>query len=474
MTALPRPTAAAGSRNASAGQPEASNTLSLRQFCDSICRTQSTYYRAAIRYGRYMPPTASRYLVCLAVSACILACFAAGCASPDDLLSRLTGQDSQPLIVSALPGADLHVHVIDVGQGDAILIRFRGKAMLVDAGEIGKGETVVAYLEENDVEELDVVVATHAHSDHIGGMKEVLSAFPVGRFVDSGQPHTTRTYENLLIQIDDLGIPYAVAERGGTLDLDPDLRVEILNPAREPAGDLNEDSVVLKITYGRISFLLTGDAGFPAEESMRAAGLGLDADVLKVGHHGTRYASSDEFLAAVSPAVSIISVGEGNDYGHPHDEAMGRLQAAGSQIYRTDEAGTVVVATDGKQMAIATGASTVTATAAMPTPAAANATAPALAITGLDLENETFTITSSEPEPVNLTAWTITDEGTRNTYVFPLFILDAGADVTVHTGPGNDTATDLYWGRESPVWNNDGDLATLADANGTIVATRER
>jgi competence protein ComEC len=426
-----------------------------------------------------MSPTASRYLVCLAVSACILACFAAGCSIPDDLPFRLPGQNSHPAIVSALPGADLLVHVIDFGQGDAVLVQFRDTAMLIDAGEIGKGKTVVAYLEANDIERLDVVVATHAHSDHIGGMKEVLSAFPVGRFVDSGQPHTTRTYENLLIQVEDLGIPYTVAERGRTIDLDPDLTVQILNPAREPFGDLNEDSVVLKITYGGVSFLLTGDAGFPAEEDMRAAGLDLDADVIKVGHHGTRYASSAEFLAAVSPAVSIISVGEGNDYGHPHDEAMARLQAAGSQIYRTDESGTIVVATDGEQLAIATGATSVTVPTRTATPsptptAVPNATVPALAITDLDLTNETVTIQSSEPEPVNLTGWTITDEGTRNTYVFPLFVLDTGEDVTVHTGPGNDTATDLYWGRTSPVWNNDGDLATLADANGTVVATMER
>jgi competence protein ComEC len=421
-----------------------------------------------------MSSTGSRYLLCLALSACILACFTAGCSIPDNLPFDLPGGTPQPTIVPTLE-ADLAVHVIDVGQGDAILVAFRDKTMLVDAGEIGTGDTVVAYLQSLNITDLDVAVATHAHSDHIGGMKDVIAAFPVGRFVDSGQPHTSRTYEDLLALIDEEGIPYTVAERGQTIALDPDLAIEILNPGPETIGDLNEDSVVLKVTYGDISYLLTGDAGTPAEESMLAAGLDLDADVLKVGHHGSRYASSEAFLAAVSPAISVISVGAGNDYGHPHAEALDRLKATGSRIYRTDEDGTVIVATDGERLAVTTGAAPATVMTVPPTtPPTPTVTVPVpvVAITDLDVLNETVTVACTEP--VNLTGWTITDEGTKNTFVFPLFDLAPGEDVTVHSGIGNDTATDLYWNKTTPVWNNDGDIATLAAPNGTVIATMER
>ena len=431
-----------------------------------------------------------RYLICTALCACILI---AGCSVPGG---------REPDIISGTTG-DLAVHFIDVGQGDSVLLQFRDKTMLIDAGERGMGGRVVTYLENLGVERLDVVVATHAHSDHIGGLATVISAFPVGRFVDAGQAHPTATYENLLVLVEEKGIPYTAAVRGQTIALDPDLDIRVLNPAAQPLGDVNEDSVVLKATYGDISYLFTGDAGKPAEESMAKAGLDLDADVLKVGHHASRYASSAEFLSAVSPAVSVILVGEGNDYGHPHEEALERLEAAGSRIYRTDRDGNVVVTTDGQKIAVTAGgapAATVTVpqttsavtpvattpsttsavTPAATTPSTTSAVTPAVTapptsvtITYLSLLDEMVTVTNAGATAVNLTGWTIADEGARNTYTFPVFVLDAGSNVTVHSGAGNETASDLYWGRSSPVWNNDGDTATLADASGAIVSVLE-
>jgi len=389
-----------------------------------------------------------RYLICTALCACILI---AGCSVPGG---------REPDIISGTTG-DLAVHFIDVGQGDSVLLQFRDKTMLIDAGERGMGGRVVTYLENLGVERLDVVVATHAHSDHIGGLATVISAFPVGRFVDAGQAHPTATYENLLVLVEEKGIPYTAAVRGQTIALDPDLDIRVLNPAAQPLGDVNEDSVVLKATYGDISYLFTGDAGKPAEESMAKAGLDLDADVLKVGHHASRYASSAEFLSAVSPAVSVILVGEGNDYGHPHQETLDRLEAIGSRIYRTDIDGTILVSTDGRVLEAATAATTPPALSG-------------LQITALDLVGEVVTITNAGDTAVNLTGWTIADEGASSTYTFPVFSLPPGAEVSLHTGEGSDNATALYWGRKTAVWNNDGDTATLADANGTVVSTLER
>ncbi len=405
-----------------------------------------------------MASTPLKILFCLTLAVCVVT---AGCSIPG----------GQPEIASSLPGADLLVHFIDVGQGDSIFVEFRDKTMLIDAGERQMGTRVVGYLQECGVERLDVVVATHAHSDHIGGLRDVISAFPVDRFIDAGQPHPTVTYERLLAQVEDLGIPYTVAVRGQTITLDPDLEILIENPGLQPLGDANEDSVVLKVTYRGISYLLTGDAGRPAEEGMAEAGLDLDADVLKVGHHASRYASSAGFLDAVSPAISVISVGEGNDYGHPHEEVLDRLHAVGSRIYRTDHDGTVVVATDGRALAVTTSkGSPVTLTPRATTKAPPSG----VYVADLDLVAEKVCIANAGATPVNLTGWTIVDEGVRNTYIFPVFTLEPGTRVTVHTSPGNDTATDLYWGRGAPVWNNDGDIATLSDPGGVAVSVMER
>ncbi len=414
----------------------------------------------------------TRYLISIALCACTVACIiAAGCSAPS----------GQPEIGSDLSG-DLVVHFLDVGQGDSILLQFRDKTMLIDASERGMADRIIAYLGDQNVERLDVVVATHAHSDHIGGLRDVISAYPVGEFVDAAQPHSTATYENLLALIEEEGIPYTAAERGQTIALDPDLEILILNPAAEPIGEINQDSVVLKVTYNEISYLFVGDAEKPAEESMMEAGLDLDADVLKVGHHASRYGSSAEFLSAVSPAISVIQVGADNSYGHPHEEAVERIEATGSRIYRTDLDGTVVVATDGTKLTVAAGgapAATVTAlpatiATATATPTTTPAPSSGIYIAGLDLQAEWVSVANVDETAVNLTGWTIADEETRNTYTFPLFTLNPGADVTVHSGAGNDTATDLYWSRSSAVWNNDGDTATLADANGTVVSTLER
>ena len=398
----------------------------------------------------------ARSVYYLILASCIMV---AGCSIPG----------VQPEIVPGLPHGDLLVHFIDVGQGDSILVEFRDKAMLVDAGERDMGERVIAYIQSRGIERLDVVVATHAHSDHIGGLRDVISALPVCRFVDAGQPHPTATYESLLTRAEELDIPYVVAERGQTIALDPDLEILVENPGKEPLGDINEDSIVLKVIYGDVSYLLTGDAGRPAEESMMKAGLDLDADVLKVGHHASRYASSAGFLSAVSPSISVITVGAGNDYGHPHEEVLDRLGAIKSRIHRTDLEGTIIVATDGKALAVTSGGSSSLTPRVTVTPPPSG-----VYIAGLDLLDEMVFIAHADATAVNLTDWTIADEGTRNTYTFPLFTLDAGGSVTLHTGPGNDTATDLYWGRKSPVWNNDGDIATLSDPGGGVVSTMER
>lgn len=250
---------------------------------------------------------------------------------------------------------DLLVHFIDVGQGDSELLQFAGKNMLIDAGDQDSGPGVTSYLRSHGVTSLNLVVATHPHSDHIGGLITVLNDFPVGQVLDSGQTHTSQTFENYLNLIDQKNIPFTVAERGQTIDLDPSLQIEVLSPpATLFSGDLNQNSIVLMVTYCNVSFLFMGDAGIEAEDSIMAAGYDLQSDILKVGHHGSSSSSSSVFLSRVMPTSSIIEVGAGNDYGHPTQKTLNALSGIGSKVYRTDTNGNVEITTDGQTYTVTT------------------------------------------------------------------------------------------------------------------------
>jgi beta-lactamase superfamily II metal-dependent hydrolase len=250
---------------------------------------------------------------------------------------------------------NLTVHFIDVEQGDSILLILGdNNSMLIDAGERDKGDDVVKYLKSEGITSLDYVVATHPHSDHIGGMSVILNSIPVNHFIDSGYPATSKTYENMLSTIDSKNIPFTVVKRGDKIDFAPGINVQVLNPGSFYFNDdVNQNSVVLKVTDGSVSFLFMGDAGIEAEKAIMQDGNDVNADILKIGHHGSRTASGASFISAVSPAVSIIEVGANNEYGHPHPETLRTLQKA-STVYRTDTDGTVTVTTDGMSYSVST------------------------------------------------------------------------------------------------------------------------
>lgn len=250
---------------------------------------------------------------------------------------------------SGIPPAavNVSVHFIDVGQGDSILIKAGDKCMLVDGGRRDAGPKLASYLKSQGVTTIDVMVSTHPHADHIGGLLTILKEFPVKRVVDSGIAHPSQTYESYLTLIDQLNIPYTVGEAGQAIDLSPGVKVEVLAPpASRNKGGVNENSIVLKVTRGNVSFLLMGDAGIPEEKQLMSSGHDLKSDVYKVPHHGSPHSASAPFISKVKPEVSVIEVGQ-NNYGHPAPKALAVLANAGSAIYRTDLNGNIVVATDG-------------------------------------------------------------------------------------------------------------------------------
>ncbi|MDF2609136.1 MAG: hypothetical protein K0R92_610 [Lachnospiraceae bacterium] len=240
----------------------------------------------------------------------------------------------------------LSVHFIDVGQGDSILIGASGHYMLIDAGENEEGKTVVNYLKEQGVETLEYVIGTHPHSDHIGGLDTVINNFQISKIILPDVTNNTKTFEEVLDAIAENGLKITKPKVGTEYKLGDGTFI-IMAPNSSEYSDINNYSVVIKLVYGETSFLLTGDAEKISEEEMLENGLDLSANVLKLGHHGSSYSSSDSFLDAVGASSAIISVGRNNKYGHPMEETVNRILERGIKIYRTDESGTIVATSDG-------------------------------------------------------------------------------------------------------------------------------
>jgi competence protein ComEC len=238
----------------------------------------------------------------------------------------------------------LKVYFVDVGQGDSELILAPdGGIVLIDGGEPDSG--LLSFLKDHGITHIDLMIATHPHSDHIGGLTQVLNSMPVTRVVTNGQISTSSTFAHFLDAVAADKAAFIIVKQGDTISQGI-LDLAVLNPVDTHVSDLNSNSLVLRLVYGRVSFLFMGDADKTAEANMIAAGLAAPVTILKVGHHGSDTASSPAFLALIKPAVAIYSAGVGNTFGHPKAITLTDLAAVGAQIYGTDLNGTVLVSTD--------------------------------------------------------------------------------------------------------------------------------
>lgn len=252
--------------------------------------------------------------------------------------------------VNNLDSDEMKVHFIDVGQGDSIFIELPNtKTMLIDAAENEYADRITNYIYSCGYNTLDYVVATHPHSDHIGGMADVIGAFNVENVILSPATHTTKSYTNMLKAIDDSGAKVKIGVAGTEIFSDGDLSAVVIAPVTEDYSDLNNSSVMVMLTYGSRKFLFTGDAENSEENTITAD---IDCDVLKVGHHGSSTSTSRAFLTAASPEYAVISCGMGNSYGHPHTETLDRLKGAGVKIYRTDLQGDIIMTCDGENITV--------------------------------------------------------------------------------------------------------------------------
>ncbi len=244
-------------------------------------------------------------------------------------------------------------HYIDVGQGDSEFIEFPdGKTMLIDAGTDKYGETVTDYIKNLGYSKIDYLVGTHPHADHIGGMADVVNAFDIGSIYMPNASTNTKTFENLLEAIQDKGMTINTAKAGMNIVFseEEEYSADILAPIKDEYDDLNNYSVVIKITYGDSEFLYMGDAEKEVEVELLESGTDVKADVIKAGHHGSNTSSSSDFVKAVGADYVIFSAGKDNDYGHPHPQIIKRWENVGAEIYRTDEDGTVVISSDGRSI----------------------------------------------------------------------------------------------------------------------------
>lgn len=255
-----------------------------------------------------------------------------------------------PASVSTDPASEgLTVHFIDVGQADCALLECDGEFALIDGGNAADGMKVLEYLDEQGVQQLELVVGTHPHEDHIGGLPHVLDAYPAKNVWSSEIPYSnsiTRAFQNAVAS---QRLPLYVPEVGEVFQLG-DVTITMIGPVHMNYEDVNNISLVLMVQYGEVRFLFTGDMERDAEIELLDSGADVKADVLKVGHHGSYTSTSYRFLREVAPAYGVISVGAANDYGHPHDDPMSRLRDAEVTIYRTDKMYDIVAFTDGKEI----------------------------------------------------------------------------------------------------------------------------
>lgn len=264
-------------------------------------------------------------------------------------------------LATARPAAakdTLRIDFIDVGQGDAALVTSpTGKTVLVDAGPRRSSAAVTTFLTRHVLHPpLDLLLLSHRHEDHVGGMPEVVREIGARQFMDAAFPHQSAAYTALMRELDVRKIRVLQATRGRVIDLGGGARITLLGPP-EPVihgsrSDVNANSVVVRLTFGTFAVLLTGDAEAPTETWLLASGAPLGASVLKVAHHGSRYSSGPAFLDAVDAKIAVVSVGRVNDYGHPAEGTLARIAGHGASVFRTDTEGDISIETDGTSMQV--------------------------------------------------------------------------------------------------------------------------
>ena len=245
---------------------------------------------------------------------------------------------------------ELKVYFIDVGQADSILIKVDGEYALIDAGNNLDGSLLVNYFKSLGINKFSYVIGTHAHEDHIGGMDNIIRSFEIDKFMMPKTVVATTTYESVVKELNKKNIKYTVPVVDSEYSLS-NAKLKVLN-IKDNIDDLNNSSIVIKLTYKDISFLFMADVGKEVEEEI--INKDIDSSVIKIGHHGSTYSSSDKFLKKVNAKYAVITCGTDNDYYYPHEKVLNRIKKNNMTLYRTDLDGTIIFSSDGKSIKIDT------------------------------------------------------------------------------------------------------------------------
>lgn len=252
-----------------------------------------------------------------------------------------------PITVASSVKQHMEVHFIDVGQGDSILIETpEGKTILIDGGPPESEKKLVSYLKENDIKQIDLLIATHPDYDHIGGLVKVMKTFKVKQILDSGKIHLTKAFANYVNEIRKQEIPTTVAKFNQQIKIDPLIDIKVLNAHKKEKNN-NESSIALMVTYDEIDFLLASDIEMEQEERMMKTE-NINAEILKVAHHGSDSSTSFPFLYEVDPEVAILTYSPENDFGHPVERVIENLDRVDALVYSTAVYGDIVITTDGQ------------------------------------------------------------------------------------------------------------------------------
>ena len=259
-----------------------------------------------------------------------------------DLTQNSKSPDDEKLMISYM----------DVGQGDAAYINVNGNDILIDAGPRSNSKELLEQLKAKNIDDFELVIATHPHEDHIGGMVDVFKEYKVKSFYSPKVTHTTKTYENLVKAVKDEGLKINELKGGMVIDLGNETNFEVFTPQNSNYEELNDYSPIMKLNFDKTSYLFTGDAEKIAEnEALTKYKASLDSDVIKFGHHGSSSSSSPAFIEAVSPKYGIISCAKDNKYGHPHRETLDIIKKYNIKTFRTDTDGEIILTSDGKNIA---------------------------------------------------------------------------------------------------------------------------